>query len=203
MFGGTFDPVHLGHTAVADVAAERIGAEKIVFIPAKRSPLKDFLPEAGEQDRYAMLALAIADDKKFWLSDYELKSSGPGYTLETVRHFQAEYGSDTEIYWLIGADTVDELQRWYRITELIDECNLCVMFRAGCERPDFAEFEAVWGRQQIEKLQQNIIETPLIDISGTEIRSRLAAGGDAADMLHPKVADYIRKHDLYKSKVKP
>ena len=200
LFGGTFDPVHLGHTAVAGAAAEHIGAEKIILIPAKRSPLKDFLPVASEQDRFAMLALAVADDKKFWLSDYELKSSGPCYTLETVRHFQAKYGSNTELYWLIGADTVDELQRWYKITGLIDECNLCVMFRAGCKRPNFAEFEALWGRQRIEKLQQNIIETPLIDISGTEIRSRLAAGGDAADMLHPKVADYIRRHRLYKSK---
>jgi nicotinate-nucleotide adenylyltransferase len=200
LFGGTFDPVHLGHTVVASAAAEHIGAEKIVLIPARRSPLKDFLPEASEQDRFAMIALAIANDKKFWLSDYELKNPGPSYTLETVRHFQTEYGGDTSIYWLIGADSVDELPRWYKITELIDECNLCVMFRAGCKQPDFAKFEAAWGYQRIEKLQQNVIKTSLIDISSTEIRNRLAAGRDVTDMLTPPVADYIRKHRLYKSK---
>jgi nicotinic acid mononucleotide adenylyltransferase len=77
------------------------------------------------------------------------------------------------------------------------------MFRAGCKRPDFTEFTAIWGPQHIEKLQQNIIKTPLIDISGTEIRSRLAAGRDVTNMLPPSVADYIHKHGLYKSKMKP
>ena len=202
LFGGTFDPVHLGHTAVAAAAAEHIGAEKIVFIPAKRSPLKDSFPEAGDDDRLAMIALAIADNKKFQLNDYELKKTKPSYTLETVRRFQADYGAKALIYWLVGADSIDELSRWYGIVELIDECNLCVMFRAGCEPPDFAKFKNIWGPARVEKLQRNIIRTPLIDISSTEIRNRLAAGRDVTDMLAPQVADYIRKHGLYQPKAK-
>jgi len=202
LFGGTFDPIHLGHTVVAAAAAEYIGAEKIIFIPTKRSPLKDSLPAASDDDRFAMIALAIADNSKFQLSDRELKKTEPSYTLETVRQFQADYGGDALIYWLVGADSIDELPRWYGIVELIDECNLCVMFRAGCERPDFAKFTALWGPQRVEKLQQNVIKTPLIDISSTEIRNRLAAGRDVADMLHPPVADYIRKYGLYQSKAK-
>ena len=98
LFGGTFDPIHLGHTAVAAVAAEHIGAEKIIFIPTKRSPLKDSLPTASDDDRFAMVALAIADNSKFQLSDRELKKNEPSYTLETVRQFQADYGGDTLIY---------------------------------------------------------------------------------------------------------
>ena len=202
LFGGTFDPVHLGHTAVAAAAAEHIGAEKIVFIPTKRSPLKDSLPAASDDDRFAMITLAIADNKKFQLSDCELKKPEPSYTLETVRQFQADYGSNTSIYCLVGADSIDELPRWYGIVELIDECNLCVMYRAGCEAPDFAKFTAIWGPNRIQKLQQNVIRTPLIDISSTEIRNRLAASRDVADMLHPPVADYICKHGLYQSKAK-
>jgi len=77
------------------------------------------------------------------------------------------------------------------------------MYRAGCEPPDFARFEAVWGRERVEKLQRNIIQTPLIAMSSTEIRDRLAAGRDVANMLHPPVADYIRKHGLYRSEIKP
>ena len=200
LFGGTFDPIHLGHTAVAAAAAEHIGAEKIVFIPAKRSPLKDSFPEAGDDDRLAMIALAIADNKKFQLNDYELRKPKPSYTLETVRHFQADYGGKALIYWLIGADSIDELSRWYGIVELIDDCILCVMFRAGCKPPDFAKFKDIWGAARVEKLQRNIIRTPLIDISSTEIRNRLAAGRDVTDMLAPPVADYIRKHGLYQSK---
>jgi nicotinate-nucleotide adenylyltransferase len=203
LFGGTFDPIHLGHTNVAADAAEHIGAEKIIFVPAKRSPLKGFFPKASDNDRLAMIALAIADNKDFQVSDYELKKQEPSYTLETVRQFQADYSSETSIYWLVGADSIDELTLWYGIVELIEECNLSTMFRAGCEAPDFAKFEAVWGRERVEKLQRNVIQTPLIALSSTEIRSRLAAGCDVTDMLHPAVADYICKHGLYRSEIKP
>jgi nicotinate-nucleotide adenylyltransferase len=203
LFGGTFDPIHLGHTVVAAAAAEHIGAEKIIFIPAKRSPLKNSFPEASDDDRLAMIALAIAGDEKFELNDYELRKPEPSYTLETVRHFQAYYGGKALIYWLVGADSIDELSRWYGIVELIDACILCVMFRAGCEPPDFTKFKDTWGAARVEKLQRNVIRTPLIDISSTEIRNRLATGRDVADMLHPSVADYIRKHNLYQSKPKP
>ncbi len=203
LFGGTFDPIHLGHTTVAADAAKHIGAEKIVFIPAKRSPLKGFFPKASDNDRFAMMALAIADNENFQLSDCELKQPEPSYTLETVRQFQADYGSGASIYWLVGADSIDELSLWYGIVELIDECNLSAMYRAGCEPPDFAGFEAIWGPERVEKLQRNVIQTPLIAMSSTEIRDRLAAGGDVTHMLHPPVADYIREYGLYQSKVKP
>jgi nicotinate-nucleotide adenylyltransferase len=200
LFGGTFDPIHLGHTTVAAEAVKQINAEKIIFVPAKRSPLKGPSPVASDADRFAMLALAIADNKKFELSDYELRKAEPSYTLETVRQFQTSLGSDVPIYWLIGADTIDELPLWYEITKLIDECNLSTMYRAGCNPPDFSKFKNIWGPERVERLQRNVIQTSLIDISSTEIRSRLAAGRDASDMLHPAVADYIRKHNLYQSK---
>jgi nicotinate-nucleotide adenylyltransferase len=203
LFGGTFDPIHLGHTAVASDAAKHIGAEKIIFVPAKRSPLKGFFPKAGDSDRFKMISLAIAHNKNFQVSDYELKRPEPSYTLETVRKFQGDYGGDTSIYWLIGADSINELQLWYGITELIDACNLSTMFRAGCKPPNFAKFEDIWGSDRVEKLQRNVVQTSLVDISSTEIRDRFAAGGNVTDMLHPDVADYIRKHGLYQSGTKP
>ena len=202
LFGGTFDPIHIGHTTVAAAAAEHIGADKVVFVPARRSPLKHSSPEAGDADRLAMISLAIADNEGFDLSDYELRKPKPGYTLETVRHFQAEYGSEVSIYWLVGADSIDELSRWYGIADLIDECNLCVMFRAGYARPDFTKFEDAWGGGRIEKLQRNVIPTPLVDVSSTEIRNRLAAGKDMTGMLAPAVAEYIREHNLYRSEAR-
>jgi len=203
LFGGTFDPIHLGHASVAAEAMKHIGAEKLVFIPAKRSPLKGFSPCASDEDRFAMIALSIAENKNFELSDYELKGPEPSYTLQTVRQFQADYGSETSIYWLVGADSIDDLTYWYRIVELIDECNISAMCRAGCEPPNFAKFEAIWGCQRVEKLQRNVIQTSLIDISSTEIRDKLAQGLDVTDMLHPAVADYIRERGLYQTKAKP
>ena len=198
LFGGTFDPIHLGHTTVAIDAAKNIVADKLVFVPAKRSPLKGFLPKASDDDRFEMIALAIAGAKSLQVSDYELRKPAPSYTLETVEKFKAECGGETSIYWLIGADGVDDLVYWHRIVELLDACNLATMYRAGCEPPNFAKFEALWGRRRIDKLRRNIIQTPLVDISSTEIRNKLAAGRDVAGMLHPAVADYIRKNRLYR-----
>jgi len=200
LFGGTFDPIHLGHMTVATDALEHIGAEKIIFIPAKRSPLKGFLPRANDNHRLKMISLTIADQKSFQVSDYELKKPAPSHTLETIQKFQSDGGSETSIHWLIGADSIDDLPYWYKITELIDACNLTTMYRAGCDPPDFAKFEEIWGRERIEKLQQNIIQTPLVDISSTEIRDLIAKNGDFSGMVHPAVADYILKNGLYKSK---
>ena len=199
LFGGTFDPIHLGHTTVAADALERIGAEKIIFVPAKRSPLKGFLPRANDNHRLKMISLAIAGEKNFQISDYELKRPAPSYTLTTIQKFQADYGSETSIHWLIGADGVDDLTYWYKIAELIDACNLTTMYRAGCEPPDFSKFEEIWGCERIEKLQRNIIQTPLVDISSTEIRDIIANNGDYPKMLPPAVADYIRQNGLYQS----
>jgi nicotinate-nucleotide adenylyltransferase len=199
LLGGTFDPIHLGHTTVAAAAVEHIGAEKVIFIPAKCSPLKESFPRASDDDRLKMIAFAIADNEAFQLSGRELRKPDPSYTLETVRQFQAELGPDTLLCWLIGADGIDDLARWHRVVDLIDECNLCVMFRASCRTPNFAKFEPIWGTQRVEKLRRNIIPTPLIDISSTEIRNRLAAGRDVTNMLHPAVAEYIHKHKLYQA----
>jgi nicotinate-nucleotide adenylyltransferase len=200
LFGGTFDPIHLGHTKVAASAARYIEADEVILIPAKLSPLKGSFPQASDTDRLAMLSLAIAEEKKFSISRCELDRAAPSFTLDTVKYFLNKYGSETQIYWLIGADNIDDLIQWYEITALLDLCNLATMYRAGCEKPQFKKYESLWGAERIEKLQRNIIPTPLVNISSTEIRNRIAAGLDVSQMLHPAVADYIFKHELYQAK---
>ncbi len=197
LFGGTFDPIHVGHTRVASVSADHIGAETIVFIPAKCSPLKRFYPQVSDEDRLQMTEIATRNDKRFRLSDHEIKKSSPSYTLETVRWFRDQYPEGTLFYWLVGSDTIGDLGLWYKVPELIDECNLCAMYRAGSDVPDFSKYEDIWGHDQIEKLESNIIETPLVDVSSTEIRRMLSAGEDVGDMVLPGVAKYIREHRLY------
>jgi len=198
LLGGTFDPVHLGHTTVASAAVEHLGAEKVLFVPARRSPLKKCFPIASDEDRLNMISLAIEGNDKFDVSDYELRKPGPSYTLETVMHFEEKLGNEISICWLMGADCIDDLPQWYRVEELLDRCDLCTMFRAGCEKPDFEQFELLWGVQQVEKLRRNVIATPLIDISSTEIRSRLCGGEDVSEVLAPAVAKYISGHTLYR-----
>jgi len=197
LFGGTFDPIHLGHVEVAAFAYEAIGAEKVIFVPAKRSPLKNFSPVAGDEQRMEMINLAIAGYENFEVRDFELNGPEPSYTIDTIRHFKEKLG-DMDVYWLAGADNLDELSQWYKIDELLDECNLSLMFRAGCESPSFEKFADLWGQEQIDKLSQNIIETPLIDISSTEVRKRLAGGEDVSGMLCASVIDYIERKKLYR-----
>ncbi len=198
LFGGTFDPIHLGHSEVANAAAQHLHAEKVVFIPARRSPLKGFLPAAGNEDRLKMIALAIRNNPAFAVSDCELRRSAPSYTLDTVRQFQADHGPETAIYWLLGADSVEDLAYWHKVDELLDACNVAVMYRGGYEAPTFDKYLPLWGIKRIRKLQANVIETPSIDISSTQVRERLAAGEDVNDMLHPDVAAYIREQGLYR-----
>jgi len=197
LFGGTFDPVHLGHTSVAAAAVEALSAEKLLFIPAKRSPLKKSYPIASDEDRFNMIALALEGNEKFEASDCELVKPGASYTVETVAHFQAKFGDEVSICWLIGADGIGDLPHWYHVEELLGRCELCTMFRAGFEEPNFEKFESLWGRGRVDRLRENIVATPLVDISSSEIRRRLGSGEDVSNMLAPAVAKYIRQHGLY------
>ena len=197
LFGGTFDPVHCGHVQVAEYAAEHIGGDEVVFVVAKRSPHKNVFASASGVHRVAMVELAIAGYEKFCVSDCELGRGDPSYTFDTVTSFRDEYGAGCEFYWLLGADMVKDLLRWYKVRELIDACNICVMYRGGFERPDFSGFGEL-GVERVEKLKKCVISTPVIDVSSTEIRSKLSEGGDVSGFLCPAVLDYIKKNGLYR-----
>ncbi len=196
LFGGTFDPVHLGHTTVAAFAAEQIGAAEVVFIPAKRSPQKNVFPVAPGWSRVEMLSLALGGNAKFIVSSWELERPDPSYTVETVSMFAARYGPDVQLYWLVGADAVGDLARWHCVERVLDMCNLCVMYRAGYPEPDFGQLGRL-GAERVEKLGKHALATPLVDISSTEIRRKLAAGGDVSGLLSGAVLDYIEKNGLY------
>jgi nicotinate-nucleotide adenylyltransferase len=197
LLGGSFDPIHNGHIIIARHAIAHTGADKLVFIPAQRSPHKPQFPAAGAADRLKMVELAIADEKKMSASDCELKREPPSYTIDTVRHFQKEYGPEVNLYWLIGADMLKDLPRWYRIEELLDECSLSLMMRPGFDKIELMRFVAIFGQARVNKLERNIIDNPLIDISSTEIRRRIASGQDVSQMVHPAVLAYIKEKRLY------
>ncbi|MFA6187210.1 MAG: nicotinate-nucleotide adenylyltransferase [Phycisphaerae bacterium] len=189
LFGGTFDPIHNGHLAVAKSAAQTIKASKVIFIPARRSPHKHQKPFATDDDRLAMLKLAVSSDDLFDVSAVELNRGEPSYTIDTVRLLRQKIGKDCEFYWLLGADMLKDLMKWHKISELMNECNISVMNRGGFDRPNFDGLP--------EKLRQNQIQTPLIDISSTDIRKRVANGQSIGDLVAPEVLAYIQKRKLY------
>lgn len=197
LFGGTYDPVHIGHIEVAASAARTIGASTVFLIPARRSPHKQSRPLAADNDRIAMLKLAVADKSLFQVSPVELNRAEPSYTIDTVRHFKQKFGADYQLYWLIGADMLKDLPKWYKIDELLKECTICVMNRGGFGRPDFNSLTGKISAESVEELRQNMIETPLIEISATDIRQKLFEGREVGQYLHPEVLNYIKTHKLY------
>ncbi|MBW8035017.1 MAG: nicotinate (nicotinamide) nucleotide adenylyltransferase [Planctomycetes bacterium] len=197
LFGGTFDPVHNAHVRVAEVAAEHLNAQQVIFIPVRRSPHKNFNPLASDQDRLKMIQLAIESFPNFTVSDCEFKRPEPSYTIDTIEYFKRQMGKNVPLYWLVGADTIKDLLYWHRIGEIIDKCNLAIMRRAGFPLPDLSLLEAHLGKKRVEKLNADTINTPSIDLSSTEIRARLAAGEDVSDMISEEVMRFIAKNALY------
>ncbi|MCK5565950.1 MAG: nicotinate (nicotinamide) nucleotide adenylyltransferase [Planctomycetes bacterium] len=197
LFGGSFDPIHKGHLDVARYSFEKIGADKLFLIPAKRSPHKKDFPFACDDARLNMLRLAIRETTEFEVSDMELKRADPSYTIDTVFDFKHSYGDSAEIFLLIGADTVEDLGKWHRIGELIDACNVCVMYRSGFKRPNFTEFREHLGQKRVEKLDKYVISTPLIDISSTDIRRNIGQGCDVSAFVPQAVLGYIEQKGLY------
>ena len=196
LFGGSFDPIHTGHLRVAHYTLGELDADELIFIPARRSPHKTDSP-TPEQHRFAMIAKAIDGIDGFSVSDCELSRPEPSYTLDTVRFFRDQLGPDVVLHWLIGADQLTDLEKWYCVGDLLNECRISVMVRAGYPLPDFSRFEGFFSSVRIEQLKGDIIQTPQIDLSSTDIRGQLSRGNIFPDALPPAVLAYITEHHLY------
>ncbi len=196
LFGGTFDPIHTGHIQVITEASKVIGADKTILIPARRSPFKDYNPIASDADRLAIASLAISDRPNFLVSDFELSNIPPSYTIDTIRHFSILY-PDSQLYWVCGADVVDDLSHWHQVEQLLKLCRLSVMFRGGFVSPDFEFLLPRFGRKIVDQLTSDILEVSLVDISSTMIRTKLKRGESVDSLLSPAVVSYILQHHLY------
>jgi nicotinate-nucleotide adenylyltransferase len=199
LFGGSFDPVHNGHIRVAEYARQYVQAERVILIPAGRSPHKAVNPVASGDDRMAMLRLAIEGYPDLEASDVELSRPQPSYTFDTVEHFRGIYGDGTALYWLIGADLVADLGIWYRACDLLDRCRVAVMVRGGYDAPDLTALGEQVGTDRADQLRQWMIPTPAIEVSSTEIRRRLAEGRSIEGLVLPAVEAYIARRGLYRS----
>lgn len=186
--GGSFDPVHFGHLVAAQDAYERGGLDRLIFVPTAQAPLKPGAVQASAEARLAMLHAAVGADSRFEISDHEVRKGGVSYTIETVRHFRAQFPGD-ELAWVIGADQVDRLHLWREIAELVTLVEFIVLSRPGW---------AVTQREDIAGLRLRWCPGHLVEISSTEIRGRVQAGL-AVDYLIPhKTVEYIRETGLYR-----
>ncbi len=196
LFGGSFDPVHLGHYVAAQYVADYLKLDRVYFIPARQSPYKEHRAVASDLDRLYMVRRMTDEDTRFEESDVELEREGPSYSYDTVCYFQKKLrGAD--LYWLIGADCLEGLHRWHKAKELVEKCTIVTALRPGYEVEIGEEMQEFFGPRLIEKIREHIIETPLIDISSSEIRAEIAKGVCCFDMVGLGVWKYIVKERLY------
>lgn len=199
LFGGSFDPIHHGHLIVVRAIAEQLRADRAVLIPSARPPHKPGRAQASAAQRAEMCRCAVADEPALTVDDWELQQTGPNYTLLTVQHYRSLLPANAELYWLLGMDSLRELSTWYHAPELIDACTLVTAARPGFAVPTATELGAHFAAAQVAKLQRFIIPSPHVDISATEIRTRVARGASIRYLTPPAVVDYIASTGLYKT----
>jgi nicotinate-nucleotide adenylyltransferase len=184
IFGGTFDPIHLGHLRAAENAREALGLDQVAFVPAARSPFKDD-PVSSARDRYAMVALATASHEAFQPSDRELERGVPSYTVDTVRELRGERPAD-ELFLIVGSDSVGELPGWRESARIFEECTVVAVARPGGAPHADAAAEVVW------------VDGPGLAVSATDVRRRVRDGRSVRFLVPDAVADYITKRGLYR-----
>jgi nicotinate-nucleotide adenylyltransferase len=184
ILGGTFNPIHLGHLILAQEVMEKLNLEKIIFVPAYLPPHKDNSDIAPALDRFKMVKLAIKGNKRFSVSDIEIKRKGRSYTIDTVKEFKKLYPND-ELYFIIGSDLLNYLDSWKDLDEILKLINFVVATRPG---------------YPLEKIPAHIfrIDIRAIDISGFEIRQAIKNKKSFRYLVPEPVYRYINKRGLYR-----
>lgn len=194
IFGGTFDPIHNGHLHIAYEALYKLNLDKIIFIPSGSPPHKSNKKITDAHIRYEMVQMAIREEKKFELSDYEMKKSGLSYTYETLEYFKAKFPK-VKWYFLTGVDCLMELDGWKKIDRIMDICEFVVFNRPGFNKLDILEQK----KRVEEKYNKKIIflDIPLLDISSTDVRRLIKEKKNVRYFLTEGVYNTIKELKLY------
>ena len=182
VFGGTFDPVHVGHLAIANAALESIPLDRVLFVIARRSPLKDRGPIAGEADRLRMLELAIDGEPRFAVSRVELDREGPSYTVETLERLA---GTD-DLFLILGSDAIADFPRWKDPERIAKLATLVVAERPGAPT-------------RVGDTPIVPFDAPRLDISSRELRSRAARGRSLRYLVPEPAWKHIEMRGLYRT----
>ena len=197
VFGGTFDPPHLGHVRLASEVLERGRADKVIFVPAAIPPHKPGVPITPFHHRLAMLELALEGFERKIVSDLEFRRlPEPSYTIVTMREL-ARLHPDFELELLIGGDSLRNLHTWRDAVALATDFAVISYPRRG-EAPRPGELAALWPPALAAKLEGSLMEAPTFEVSSTALRGALRSGGDVRGLLAPKVMEYIASNALYR-----
>jgi len=189
IMGGTFDPVHHGHLVTAEEVRDYFDMQEVVFVPSARPPHKTGQRITSTHHRYLMAVLSTISNPYFTVSTVEIDRKGPSYSIDTVRHFRTQWGEDTEIYFITGADAVSQISTWNNFRELLSMCTFIAATRPGFK---FSGIE--------EEVERNVqtMEVSALAISSSEIRRRVRRGETIKYLLPEAVESYIYKNGLYR-----
>ena len=193
--GGTFNPIHIGHLMVAEIVRDRFGLDKVLFIPSGMPPHKSLSSVACAKHRFDMVEKAVESNPYFKASRIEIDREGYTYTVDTLKNLREIYGNNTSLYYIIGADVLNDLLTWKNYEEVLKICEFIAVLRPGNDVQAF--------KKQIEFLKQtycakiHFINTPLIEISSTEIRDRIKEGRSIKYLVRDSVEEYIKLNRLY------
>ena len=185
LYGGSFDPVHPAHIAIARAAVTQAALDRVIFLPAAESPLKDHGPEAPGPVRVEMLRAALTDYPWAEVSDWELHRPGPSYSWRTVEHFHKDAPAGTEWFWLMGVDQWAQLRHWQRWEHLAGLVTFLVFTRDGVVPEPGEGVGAFFLSGEFTG-------------SSTRVRAVLKEGGSWEKLVHPEVARIIRRENLYR-----
>ncbi len=186
--GGSFDPLHFGHLLAAQDAHEQHALDRLVFVPAARAPLKANDTASSVEDRLAMLQAALEGDKRFEVSDYELRRGGVSYTIDSARHFRALYPRD-QLYWIIGGDQLPKLHLWKEIEQLAQLVEFIFLQRPGYPVKSAPAFPG---------LRLHRCDGHVLAISSTELRDRVKRNLSLDYFVPHKAIVYIQEKHLYR-----
>jgi len=192
ILGGTFDPIHIGHLVVAEEARTKLGLSEVLFVPAGQPWLKQARDITPAAHRVEMVRRAIADNPYFKLSTLEVDHPGPSYTVDTLTLLQDQLSSESSLFFILGRDTLAELPLWKEPRKVIQLCRLVVPPRLGSRDLRHLE-EAIPGL--LDKVIQ--LDMPVIGISSSEIRHRIAQGLPIRYLVPSMVEKYIAEHRIY------
>lgn len=209
LMGGTFDPVHYGHIAVARAVSEKLHLDAVVFIPSFRPPHKFNLPVSPFKDRVAMLNMALGSEQGYFVSSLEAERGGPSYTCDTLADLRMEWGKEKRIFFITGLDAFAEIHTWKKYRTLLSFADFVVIGRPPFDEKilndyifaNFSDYYPVQGERvwQSDSLYGKIclIAMSPVDISSTDIRKRVSLGGSIEEMVPDSVAKYINSKGLY------
>ena len=197
IFGGTFNPVHLGHLIMAQDALEHFELSKVLFVPCANPPHKATTDLAPARHRLAMLESALEGELRFEISEIELRRGGTTYTIDTIRTLAAAYPG-VELCFIIGADSLAELHLWKDIGSLLNLCRIVTIARPGVDLAGMKGTDLKLPASWAERLLADVRAGHLVNVSSTDIRYRVAEGLSIRYLVPPGVDMYITEHSLYR-----